>query len=163
FESDADPVPTRALPCRRTAPARLRAAPGQPRRRAPSRGAAGDPQAARRLHRRLGRDRAGTEHTPARLGRGDRPAGPGPPGRSRGAGAGLPPRGGGAFADTGPPRSPRPPPPPRARGGPPGGPLGRCGVVLSPPRHEASFGGLSPAELGRVLAVWVDRSRELWS
>jgi UDPglucose--hexose-1-phosphate uridylyltransferase len=35
--------------------------------------------------------------------------------------------------------------------------------VLYTHRHQASFGGLSPTELGRVLAVWTDRSRELWS
>jgi UDPglucose--hexose-1-phosphate uridylyltransferase len=41
--------------------------------------------------------------------------------------------------------------------------LGRCEVVLYTHRHEASFGDLSAAELGRVLAVWIDRARELWS
>ena len=40
---------------------------------------------------------------------------------------------------------------------------GRCEVVLYTHRHDASFGGLSPAELGRVLAIWADRSKELWA
>jgi UDPglucose--hexose-1-phosphate uridylyltransferase len=35
--------------------------------------------------------------------------------------------------------------------------------VLYTSRHDASFGELSPAELGRVLAVWTDRSHELWA
>ena len=55
------------------------------------------------------------------------------------------------------------PPAPPALDGPTGPALGRCEVVLYTHRHEASFGGLSPSELGRVLAVWVDRARELWS
>ncbi|MGZ4292347.1 MAG: galactose-1-phosphate uridylyltransferase [Gaiellaceae bacterium] len=41
--------------------------------------------------------------------------------------------------------------------------LGRCEVVLYTHRHEASFGRLSATELARVLAVWIDRARELWS
>lgn len=40
---------------------------------------------------------------------------------------------------------------------------GRAEIVLYTGRHEASFGELSPAELGRVLAMWTDRSRELWA
>jgi len=57
---------------------------------------------------------------------------------------------------------PHPPPPPvlEEETGPA---VGRCEVVLYTQRHEASFGCLSPAELGRVLAVWIDRARELWS
>ena len=47
--------------------------------------------------------------------------------------------------------------------GPAGPALGRCEVVLYSDRHDASFGSLSPTELGRVLAVWIDRARELWS
>ncbi len=39
---------------------------------------------------------------------------------------------------------------------------GRCEVVVYTPRHDASFGMLTPEELGRLLAIWVDRSRELW-
>jgi UDPglucose--hexose-1-phosphate uridylyltransferase len=46
---------------------------------------------------------------------------------------------------------------------PTGPALGRCEVVLYTHRHEASFGCLSPAELGRVLAVWIDRTQELWA
>ncbi len=55
------------------------------------------------------------------------------------------------------------PPPPPVLDGPTGPALGRCEVVLYTHRHQATFGGLSPIELGRVLAVWTDRSRELWS
>jgi UDPglucose--hexose-1-phosphate uridylyltransferase len=47
--------------------------------------------------------------------------------------------------------------------GPTGPALGRCEVVLYTHRHEASFGCLSTTELTRVLAVWIDRTRELWS
>jgi UDPglucose--hexose-1-phosphate uridylyltransferase len=47
--------------------------------------------------------------------------------------------------------------------GPTGPALGRCEVVLYTHRHEASFRGLSPTELGRVVTVWIDRTRELWS
>jgi UDPglucose--hexose-1-phosphate uridylyltransferase len=54
-------------------------------------------------------------------------------------------------------------PPPAAGGAAAGPALGRCEVVLYTSRHEASFGRLSPAELGRVVAVWTDRARELWS
>src|SRR5262249_33916784 len=57
---------------------------------------------------------------------------------------------------------PEPPPAP-VLDGPVGQALGRCEVVLYTDRHDASFGGLSPTELTRVLAVWVDRARELWS
>ena len=55
------------------------------------------------------------------------------------------------------------PPPAPALDGPTGAALGRCEVVLYTHRHEASFGSLSPVELGRVVAVWIDRARELWS
>jgi UDPglucose--hexose-1-phosphate uridylyltransferase len=58
---------------------------------------------------------------------------------------------------------PEPPPAPGPTGGPARPARGRCEIVLYTHRHEASFGQLSPAELGRVLAVWIDRSRELWS
>jgi UDPglucose--hexose-1-phosphate uridylyltransferase len=47
--------------------------------------------------------------------------------------------------------------------GPTGPARGRCEVVLYTQRHEACFGDLSPTELGRVIAVWVDRAGELWS
>jgi UDPglucose--hexose-1-phosphate uridylyltransferase len=55
------------------------------------------------------------------------------------------------------------PPPPPALDGPTRPARGRCEVVLYTHRHEASFGRLSPTELGRVLAVWIDRARDLWS
>jgi UDPglucose--hexose-1-phosphate uridylyltransferase len=41
--------------------------------------------------------------------------------------------------------------------------LGRCEVVIYTSRHDASFGRLGPDELGRLLAIWVDRSRKLWA
>jgi UDPglucose--hexose-1-phosphate uridylyltransferase len=41
--------------------------------------------------------------------------------------------------------------------------LGRCEVVVYTPRHESSFAGLTPLELGRLLAIWVDRSTSLWA
>jgi UDPglucose--hexose-1-phosphate uridylyltransferase len=40
---------------------------------------------------------------------------------------------------------------------------GRCEVVLYTDRHDVSFSGLSPSELGRVLAIWMDRAEELWA
>jgi UDPglucose--hexose-1-phosphate uridylyltransferase len=40
---------------------------------------------------------------------------------------------------------------------------GRCEVVVYTARHETSFGALTPNELGRLLAIWTDRSRELWA
>lgn len=55
------------------------------------------------------------------------------------------------------------PPQPPALDGPTAPARGRCEVVLYTDRHEASFGDLSPVELSRVLAVWIDRTRELWS
>lgn len=58
---------------------------------------------------------------------------------------------------------PAPPPPPAGLDGPTGPAGGKCEVVLYTHRHETSFGGLSPTELTRVLAVWIDRTQELWS
>lgn len=55
------------------------------------------------------------------------------------------------------------PPAPPVLDGPSGPALGRCEVVLYTDRHEASFGDLSATELARVVAVWTDRTRELWS
>jgi UDPglucose--hexose-1-phosphate uridylyltransferase len=66
------------------------------------------------------------------------------------------------FDNRFPPFRPDPPPPPLLDG-PTSPALGRAEIVLYTPRHDASFGTLSPAELGRVLAVWVDRSRSLWA
>jgi UDPglucose--hexose-1-phosphate uridylyltransferase len=55
-----------------------------------------------------------------------------------------------------------PPEPPEVAGvtAPAGG---RCEIVVYTPRHGASFGALTPHELGRLLAIWTDRSRELWA
>jgi UDPglucose--hexose-1-phosphate uridylyltransferase len=55
------------------------------------------------------------------------------------------------------------PPPPPLLAGPAGPAKGRCEVVLYTDRHDASFGELSPTELARVLAIWIDRGRELWA
>ncbi|HEY7397850.1 MAG TPA: galactose-1-phosphate uridylyltransferase [Gaiellaceae bacterium] len=55
------------------------------------------------------------------------------------------------------------PPPTPALDGPAGPAQGRCEIVLYTHRHEAAFGDLSPEELARVLAIWTDRTRELWS
>lgn len=55
----------------------------------------------------------------------------------------------------------QPPPPPLA--GLAGPAQGRCEVVVYTSRHETSFGSLTPDELGRLLAIWIDRSRELWA
>ncbi len=57
---------------------------------------------------------------------------------------------------------PDPPPPPSLEGRT-GPAQGRCEVVLYTDRHEASFAELSPTELARVLAIWIDRGRELWA
>jgi UDPglucose--hexose-1-phosphate uridylyltransferase len=57
---------------------------------------------------------------------------------------------------------PEPPAPP-ALDGVTGPAQGRCEVVVYTPRHDASFGALTPHELGRLLAIWIDRSRELWA
>lgn len=54
-------------------------------------------------------------------------------------------------------------PPPPQLDGPTSAARGRAEIVLYTPRHETSFAGLSAAELGRVLAVWIDRSGELWA
>jgi UDPglucose--hexose-1-phosphate uridylyltransferase len=66
------------------------------------------------------------------------------------------------FDNRFPPFRPGPPPPPQLDG-PTSAALGRAEIVLYTGRHDTSFAELSPAELGRVLAVWTDRSRELWS
>jgi UDPglucose--hexose-1-phosphate uridylyltransferase len=41
--------------------------------------------------------------------------------------------------------------------------IGRCEVVLYSERHEGSLATLSPVELARLLAVWRDRSADLWA
>jgi len=41
--------------------------------------------------------------------------------------------------------------------------VGACEVVLYTERHEGSFATLTAAETARVIAVWRDRSAELWA
>ncbi len=41
--------------------------------------------------------------------------------------------------------------------------VGRCEVVLYTEEHEGSLATLSPEALARVVAVWRDRSRDLWA
>jgi UDPglucose--hexose-1-phosphate uridylyltransferase len=41
--------------------------------------------------------------------------------------------------------------------------LGRCEVVLYTSRHEASLATLTTEELDRLMAVWRDRTTELWA
>ncbi len=55
------------------------------------------------------------------------------------------------------------PPEPPAGDGPTAPALGRCEVIVYTPRHDASFAELTPPELGKLLAIWVDRSRSLWA
>jgi UDPglucose--hexose-1-phosphate uridylyltransferase len=55
------------------------------------------------------------------------------------------------------------PPPPPALAGVTAPAGGRCEVVVYTSRHGTSFGALTPHELGRLLAIWTDRSRELWA
>jgi UDPglucose--hexose-1-phosphate uridylyltransferase len=40
---------------------------------------------------------------------------------------------------------------------------GACEVVMFTERHEGNFATLTPAETARVIAVWTDRTRELWA
>lgn len=40
---------------------------------------------------------------------------------------------------------------------------GRCEVVLYTPTHTGSLATLTPLEIARVIAVWADRSAELWA
>jgi UDPglucose--hexose-1-phosphate uridylyltransferase len=55
-----------------------------------------------------------------------------------------------------------PPAPPASAGATaPAG--GRCEVVVYTARHDTSFGAMTPHELGRLLAIWIDRTRELWA
>ncbi|HEY4977418.1 MAG TPA: hypothetical protein VII05_08780, partial [Gaiellaceae bacterium] len=53
-----------------------------------------------------------------------------------------------------------PPPPPGDLTAPS---CGRCELVIYTSRHDTCFGRLAPVELGRLLAIWSDRSRELWA
>lgn len=41
--------------------------------------------------------------------------------------------------------------------------LGRCEVVLYTEEHEGSLATLSPLQLARVVAIWRDRTADLWS
>jgi len=41
--------------------------------------------------------------------------------------------------------------------------VGRCEVVLYTEKHEGSLATLEPQELARVVAVWRDRSADLWA
>jgi UDPglucose--hexose-1-phosphate uridylyltransferase len=54
------------------------------------------------------------------------------------------------------------PPPPPDIDGPTAPSRGRCEVVLYTPTHEGSLATLTSQELARVVAIWTDRSRELW-
>jgi len=54
-----------------------------------------------------------------------------------------------------------PPPPPAGQLTAPA--RGRCEMVVYTSRHNACLGELGPVELGRLLALWADRSRELWA
>ncbi len=54
------------------------------------------------------------------------------------------------------------PPPAPDLDGPTAPSRGRCEVVLYTPTHEGSLATLTSQELARVVAIWTDRSRELW-
>lgn len=54
-----------------------------------------------------------------------------------------------------------PPPPPAGEWIRPA--QGRCEVVLYTDRHDGSLATLQPGELARLLAIWRDRSEELWA
>ena len=54
-----------------------------------------------------------------------------------------------------------PPEPPRLDG-PTAPSRGRCEVVLYTPTHTGSLATLTAQELARVIAIWTDRSAELW-
>lgn len=55
------------------------------------------------------------------------------------------------------------PPEPPAGDGATAPARGRCEVVVYTSRHDATFGQLTPHELGRLLAIWVDRTTSLWA
>jgi UDPglucose--hexose-1-phosphate uridylyltransferase len=40
---------------------------------------------------------------------------------------------------------------------------GKCEVVMFTERHEGNFATLTPAETARVIAVWTDRTLDLWA
>jgi len=58
---------------------------------------------------------------------------------------------------------PNPPDPPDALDPRYGRAVGACEVVLYTECHEGNFATLTPAETARVVAVWRDRSAELWA
>jgi UDPglucose--hexose-1-phosphate uridylyltransferase len=66
------------------------------------------------------------------------------------------------FENRFPPLVESPPAPPELAG-PTAPAQGRCEVVVYTPRHDTSFGAMTPHELGRLLAIWIDRSRALWA
>ncbi len=41
--------------------------------------------------------------------------------------------------------------------------VGKCEVVMFTERHEGNFATLTPVETARVVAVWTDRTRDLWA
>jgi UDPglucose--hexose-1-phosphate uridylyltransferase len=55
------------------------------------------------------------------------------------------------------------PPPPPDLDGPTAPSRGRCEVVLYTATHTGSLATLTSRELARVIAIWTDRSRELWA
>ncbi len=57
---------------------------------------------------------------------------------------------------------PLPPPVPDPADPRYGASLGKCEVVMFTERHEATFATLTAEETARVVAVWTDRTRELW-
>ncbi len=65
------------------------------------------------------------------------------------------------FENRFPSLEPDPPPPPDLTGVAPS--FGRCEVVLYTDRHEGSLATLDPDALARLVAIWADRSRDLWS
>lgn len=54
-------------------------------------------------------------------------------------------------------------PPPVAADARIGSAVGRCEVVLYTEHHDGSLASLTPVELARVLAIWRDRTTELWA
>jgi UDPglucose--hexose-1-phosphate uridylyltransferase len=54
------------------------------------------------------------------------------------------------------------PPAPPELDGPTAPSRGRCEVVLYTPTHTGSLATLTAQELARVIAIWTDRSAELW-
>jgi UDPglucose--hexose-1-phosphate uridylyltransferase len=66
------------------------------------------------------------------------------------------------FENRFPSLSPHPPPPPRNQDlAVPS--FGRCEVVLYTESHVGSLATLTPLQVARVVAVWRDRSRDLWA